>query len=63
MKKSRLKYYIGHKKGKGFYDTEIFTSRKNPTEASHGHKYGYVIGPFTSVSDAKRRGSPYGTAK
>ena len=39
---SKSKLYVGFKEGKG----EKFTHHQEPTEASHGHKYKAVMGPF-----------------
>ena len=52
--KKRKKFYIGKLKGKGHWDREIFGSTRNPTESSHGHKYGYIIGPFATIKRAKK---------
>lgn len=41
-------WYYGYKKGSG---VEKFHSRKKPTEASHGHLYGAVTGPFKRPGD------------
>jgi hypothetical protein len=53
MKKKRLMHFVGKKKGGGTWDREHFTSRRIPTEKSHGHKYGYVMGPY-SKAEAER---------
>jgi hypothetical protein len=37
------RWYYGHKRGGG---VEKFWSARKPTEASHGHRYGAVTGPF-----------------
>jgi hypothetical protein len=49
--KKRKKYYIGitnvvTRQG------EIFLYENEPTEQTHGHKYMYVIGPFTTKKAA-----------
>jgi hypothetical protein len=52
-------YYVGKvvHGGHGYKDIEtkreVFSSKKKPTESSHGHKYTYVIGPFKSKAAAE----------
>ena len=41
--------YVGLKSG----HREVFKSKKPPTEASHGRKYGSVIGPFRTKRGAE----------
>lgn len=43
------KPYVGIKGSK----REVFRSSKTPTAASHGHRFGGVIGPFTTVGGAE----------
>jgi len=45
-----MKNYVGYIKGKGL---ERFLSSTTPTQESHGEKYVYVIGPFTTTRAAK----------
>ncbi len=40
----RKRWYSGHPRGR--LDGEAFQSETVPTEASHGHLYAYVTGPF-----------------
>ena len=57
-KKSRLRkrFYIGKLKGKDHYDREIFSTStsSDKLEDEFGHKYGYLIGPFSSKARAKK---------
>ena len=46
--KSTGKYYVGLHAGK----RHVFKSGEMPTESSHGHLYGAVIGPFRSKRGA-----------
>jgi len=46
--KSRI--YVGHK-SEG--SNEVFRSETEPTLESHGHLYGYVIGPFHTMQGAR----------
>jgi hypothetical protein len=50
-------YYIGHFADQisGNYFFELFTSKKKPTEDSHGHLYKYVTGPFSNKVAAVRQ--------
>ena len=41
-------WYYGYKKGGG---VEKFHARRKPTEASHGRRYGAVVGPFKKPGD------------
>ena len=41
--------YVGVKGSK----RQVFRSAKHPTEASHGKRFGYVIGPFRTLKAAK----------
>jgi len=43
-------YYIGVLKN---HKREVFTARAEPTKDSHGHKYLYVIGPFSTKAGAE----------
>lgn len=51
-------YYVGRvvHGGYGYEDIEtkreVFSSKKKPTESSHGHKYTSVIGPFSTKAAA-----------
>ena len=53
---SRL-FVGGCKNGK----REIFRSRETPTERTHGHKFGYVIGPFRTRAGAEIMASANGS--
>jgi hypothetical protein len=48
MKASRKRYWVGCKAG----DWQVFQSAESPTEESHGHLYGAVIGPFPTARGA-----------
>ena len=39
---------------------EVFKSDCRPTEQTHGHRYGAVIGPFRTVRGAKFMAGPAG---
>ncbi len=45
----RTKPYVGCKAGK----REVFKSEATPTEATHGHLYNAVIGPFRTMRGAR----------
>lgn len=45
MKRVARKWWVGYVPGTGRYVP--FYSNLKPTEASHGHRFGYVIGPRT----------------
>ena len=49
--RGRAKIYVGHVPGK--LRGELFRSKVTPTEASHGHRYGYVVGPFRTTAAAR----------
>jgi hypothetical protein len=65
-KKHSTRLYLGQKVGCKNYLSEkcyeIFRTSKEPTEASHGHKYSNAIGPFRTKLGAEvmlhARGSP-----
>jgi len=44
------RYYVGYSLGKTDVHREVFLSEGTPTEASHGAKFGAVIGPFQTTS-------------
>lgn len=46
MAKKRNKFWVGVKRISG--DRQVFGFPEKPTQASHGHLYGYAIGPFFS---------------
>jgi len=43
------RYYVGHVK---HGEREIFRFAKEPTQKTHGDKYKYVIGPFSTKAGA-----------
>jgi len=48
---SRKRWYVGPDKNTGYY--VMFQSEQTPTQESHGHKYSYSIGPFSTALGAK----------
>lgn len=46
------RYYVGYSLGKTDVHREVFLSEGTPTEASHGAKFGAVIGPFQTKAGA-----------
>jgi len=40
---TRKRWFVGHKVTGGY---EVFSSMFTPTNKSHGHLYGFVIGPY-----------------
>jgi len=47
------RYYVGIRGNKKEHTREVFTAKKTPTAESHGHKYLYVIGPFSTKEGAE----------
>lgn len=48
--RTRSRWYVGLNSSKDRYEPFMF--RSTPTESSHGSKYRYVIGPFTTKAGA-----------
>jgi len=46
----RNKYFVGRRKDTGQY--EVFASKVEPTETTHGNTYSHAIGPFYRKKDA-----------
>jgi hypothetical protein len=47
-KHSRKKFYVGLRSGKRF----VFSSPTLPTEETHGHRFGAVVGPYKTKKEA-----------
>lgn len=50
------KLYVGFYHGKG----EVFRATRTPTDASHGNRFNYVVGPFRTLGAAQIMAGTHG---
>ena len=57
---TRPRYYAGRVKTSEQVQYAVFSTRIEATEATHGHKYSLVFGPYRTRTEATEVGSAQG---